>query len=312
MYSLTSGNKFYLYQGFVNMNLGINGLFKIIRSEMNGLSPVSGDAFVFFGKTRQNVKILKWDGDGFLLYNKRLSEQVDALIAEVASLKEALQQKGESLGRQKRIAKGLARLVYRIHAYTQDGRLFEGKPPVSAFLNSSYDGSFIAGLMELRYMQSLPVERIVSYFDSHGFTLRKPNAHKLIEKASVLLENLYKCIRQTVLLDPYIAADETYYKILVPEKNARGKGVRKGYLWVIVGMKSRMLYLLYDNGSRSEDIILDGMNCAITGGSYKVTGTPPTGNWEATLIPISSASRACSISNASSSTAGRTTLMQER
>lgn len=277
--------------------------------------------------------------------NKQLSEQVDALIAEVASLKEALLQKGESLGRQQRIAKGLARLVsnpsekqdsqavstqedgrrleeekaarrkarknngakrdmhyemeeevhevypddpdfdirtarlfsdkpriciryecvpmrfvkhvYRIHTYTQDGLLFEGKTPVSAFLNSSYDGSFIAGLMELRYIQSLPVERIVSYFDSHGFMLRKPTAHRLIEKASVLLENLYKCIRQTVLLDPYIAADETYYKILVPEKNARGKGVRKGYLWMIVGMKSRMLYLLYDNGSRSEDVILD-------------------------------------------------------
>ena len=25
------------------------------------------------------------------------------------------------------------------------------------------------------------------------------------------------------------AADETYYKILVPEKNSKGKGVRKGY-----------------------------------------------------------------------------------
>ena len=31
---------------------------------------------------------------------------------------------------------------------------------------------------------------------------------------------------------PYKAADETYYKILVPEKNSKGKGVRKGYLWV--------------------------------------------------------------------------------
>ena len=42
--------------------------------------------------------------------------------------------------------------VYKIHTYAQDGRLFEGKTPVSAFLNSSYDGSFIAGLMELRYI----------------------------------------------------------------------------------------------------------------------------------------------------------------
>lgn len=131
------------------------------------------------------------------------------------------------------------------------------KTPASAFLNSSYDGSFIAGLMELRYIQSLPVERIINYFESHGFTLKKPTAHKLIEKASNLFENLYKCIRQTALSDPYKAADETYYKILVPEKNSKGKGVRKGYLWVVVGINTRMIYLLYDDGSRSERVILN-------------------------------------------------------
>ena len=65
-------NRYYLYQGFVRMNLGIDGLFKIIRSEMKDLSPVSGDIFLFFGKNRQSVKILRWDGDGFLLYYKRL------------------------------------------------------------------------------------------------------------------------------------------------------------------------------------------------------------------------------------------------
>ena len=31
-----------------------------------------GDIFLFFGKNRQSVKILRWDGDGFLLYYKRL------------------------------------------------------------------------------------------------------------------------------------------------------------------------------------------------------------------------------------------------
>ena len=111
--------------------------------------------------------------------------------------------------------------------------------------------------MELRYIQSLPVERIINYFESHGFTLKKPTAHKLIEKASDLFENLYKCIRQTALSDPYKAADETYYKILVPEKNSKGKGVRKGYLWVVVGINTRMIYLLYDDGSRSEKVILN-------------------------------------------------------
>lgn len=72
MYSLTSNHRYYLYQGFIRMNLGIDGLYKIIRSDMKGLSPVSGDVFLFFGKNRQSVKILRWDGDGFLMYYKRL------------------------------------------------------------------------------------------------------------------------------------------------------------------------------------------------------------------------------------------------
>lgn len=55
--------------------------------------------------------------------------------------------------------------------------------------------------------------------------------------------------------DPYISADETYYRILILEKNINGKGVKK-YLWVIVRMKSKMLYLMYDNGSWSEGVIL--------------------------------------------------------
>ena len=43
--------------------------------------------------------------------NNRLLGQVDALIKEVSSLKEALLQKGESLSKQQRLAKGLAKLV---------------------------------------------------------------------------------------------------------------------------------------------------------------------------------------------------------
>ena len=43
--------------------------------------------------------------------NNRLLDQIDALIKEVSSLKEALLQKGESLSKQQRLTKGLAKLV---------------------------------------------------------------------------------------------------------------------------------------------------------------------------------------------------------
>lgn len=64
MYSLTSENKYYLYQGFIRMNLGIDGLYRLLRSELQHLSPIFGDVFIFFGKRRSGIKILRWDGDG--------------------------------------------------------------------------------------------------------------------------------------------------------------------------------------------------------------------------------------------------------
>ena len=55
MYSLTSANRYYLYQGFVRMNLGIDGLFKIIRSQMKELSPISGDVFLYYHRSIQDI-----------------------------------------------------------------------------------------------------------------------------------------------------------------------------------------------------------------------------------------------------------------
>ena len=71
MFGVNEGVQFYVCQRYVRMNLGINGLFNIVRSEME-LPPLSGAVFIFFSKNRQQVKMLRWDRDGFLLYQKRL------------------------------------------------------------------------------------------------------------------------------------------------------------------------------------------------------------------------------------------------
>lgn len=71
MFSLGNNLRYHLCQRYVNMGLGINGLYKVVRNEFP-VSPVSGDVFVFFSKNRNTVKMLHWDGDGFVLYQKRL------------------------------------------------------------------------------------------------------------------------------------------------------------------------------------------------------------------------------------------------
>ena len=38
------------------------------------MSPRSGDVFVFISKHRYKIKILHWQGDGFVIYSKRLEK----------------------------------------------------------------------------------------------------------------------------------------------------------------------------------------------------------------------------------------------
>jgi len=71
MFSLEANHRYFMCQHPVNMRKGIDSLFNLIQSE-SPLSPMSGDVFVFFSKNRQSVKLLRWDTDGFLLYQKRL------------------------------------------------------------------------------------------------------------------------------------------------------------------------------------------------------------------------------------------------
>ncbi len=145
--------------------------------------------------------------------------------------------------------------IYRIRKYSQNGKIYEGKTPGAAFFNSNYDASFVAGLMQLRNIYGMPVERIIHYFEDMGFNLHKSTADFLLRKSAEVFLNFYKAIQQAVLGNDYIAADETYYKILVPEKNSKGKGVSKDYFWVLLGIKSGLVYVVYENGSRAGDVI---------------------------------------------------------
>ena len=97
--------------------------------------------------------------------------------------------------------------VYHVHKYVQDGTIMEGKAPEAPLLGSNYDGSFIAGIAQLRYIYSMPVERIVKYFTENGFDMDKGTAHGLLRKTERIIENLYKAMGLAVKEDDYVAGD---------------------------------------------------------------------------------------------------------
>lgn len=147
------------------------------------------------------------------------------------------------------------RHIYHIHTFKCGDVIESGKAPSAPFQNSRFDGSFIAGIAELRYLYSMPVERIVKYFQGHGFDIDKKTAHGLLKKAAELFDNLNKAMRVAVKEGTYLNCDESYHTVLVKDENSV-KGSKKGYIWVIACKETGLVYFFYDNGSRSEEVIL--------------------------------------------------------
>ena len=71
MICLHSSQRFFLYRGATDMRKSFDGLSGVVKNELN--QPLtSTDVFVFLNKPRNSIKLLVWDGSGFVIYYKRL------------------------------------------------------------------------------------------------------------------------------------------------------------------------------------------------------------------------------------------------
>jgi len=63
----------YLYRHAVDMRKSINGLVAIVEGEMQ-MDPFSSALFVFCNTNRTIVKLVGWEGNGFILWMKRIDK----------------------------------------------------------------------------------------------------------------------------------------------------------------------------------------------------------------------------------------------
>ena len=149
------------------------------------------------------------------------------------------------------------KVITRLHTRSFKGDIYAAKADVMPLMNSNYDASFIAGILQLRYIYSMPVERIVKFFAENNFEVNKPTAHALLKKSALLLERLDAVMRGAVLEDHYIGMDESYHKVLVEKTSKNPRGSVNGYIWCALAMTKKLLHFFYDNGSRGQDMFLN-------------------------------------------------------
>jgi len=71
MFSLNSALSYFLYRNPTHMLNSFDGLSGLVQNEL-GRDPLSGEVFIFLNKRRNQVKLLRWEQGGFILYYKRL------------------------------------------------------------------------------------------------------------------------------------------------------------------------------------------------------------------------------------------------
>ena len=73
MLSLPANVRLFLCDKPMNMRKSFEGLGAVIENLFPG-EIFSGALFIFLNKTRDHIKVLVWDGDGFVIWYKRLQK----------------------------------------------------------------------------------------------------------------------------------------------------------------------------------------------------------------------------------------------
>lgn len=73
MLTLSGNSRIFLYQGKMDLRKGFEGLSAVIEAAFND-KPSNGGYFVFLNRRRDRMKVIYWDGDGLVIWYKRLEK----------------------------------------------------------------------------------------------------------------------------------------------------------------------------------------------------------------------------------------------
>ena len=71
IFNFSDTTRFYFFHEPVDMRKGIHSLYQLVKTS-GKMDALNGNGYVFVGRTRKSLKVLRWQKEGFILYNKKL------------------------------------------------------------------------------------------------------------------------------------------------------------------------------------------------------------------------------------------------
>ena len=71
IFNFNDTTRFYFFCEPVDMRKGIHSLYHLVKTS-GDMDALNGNGYVFIGRTRKSLKVLRWQKEGFVLYNKKL------------------------------------------------------------------------------------------------------------------------------------------------------------------------------------------------------------------------------------------------
>jgi Transposase IS66 family. len=153
-------------------------------------------------------------------------------------------------------AKNIRKIFKVARVHMPDGSFVNTMEKPNKALESILSPTLLAMVIGWKYVYHLPANRVRKLLRDQGVHIGKSTLNRYIQNGMRLVrEYMEDPFKKEVQMTDYMMVDETTELVGVEEK---GKvSYRKKYLWAFFAKLKKMVFYLYDEGSRSRRVALD-------------------------------------------------------
>ncbi len=222
------------------MRKSINGL-SYLASDLSHYNVQDGSVTLFYNRSRDKVKLLYWDKNGYVLIYKRLKKGRFKII-KYDKATDVLPQ----------ITYRMINIRKKYACKSCEETIITAKSPKQPFPKSIATAGLVARVIDAKFNRHLPLYRQEDIFKSMGVEISRTNLGNWVVKAAELLKPIVDTMVVQIKEYDVAYADETILQVL----NEQGKcATSTSYMWIFSGGPPQKRCFVYQYHPSRHDAI---------------------------------------------------------